>query len=88
MSGRVMVELIGGPLDGQRIEVPRAWTVILAAVGREIHGYGLEVMDWPVAALYRYQRLLAVCGEGKRAAELLRAHGQPVVELTEEGGAS
>lgn len=88
MSERVNVELCGGPLDGHRLEVPAEWSVMLAAVGREIHYYVRNWMRLGDLKEFRYQRLLAVCGEGKKAADLLRSHGQPVVELTEEGGAA
>jgi len=86
MNDPILLEatLYGGPVDGAEIRVPETSGCLLAAIGREVHGYvwGNEMARgrW----IYRHQRLLAVTGPGTRAAEVLRGKGQAVVELKAE----
>jgi hypothetical protein len=84
MSAPLMIDAVmeGGPVDGAELHVPETIGYLLAAVRNEVHGYAWANRTagkgrW----VYRHERLLAVTGEGTRAADVLRAKGQQVVEL-------
>ena len=86
-DGTMDAVLYGGPLDGTELAVPVTSGCLLAAIRNEVHGYVLERVAADGRWVYRYLRLLAQTGPGTRAAEVLRAHGQAVMEL-DGGGAS
>jgi len=82
----IMIEAIlyGGPVDGAELRVPETSGCLLAAIGREVHGYAWGNRTEKGRWVYHYQRLMARTGEGTRAAEVLRKSGAAVVELTRD----
>jgi len=83
MSAPIYLEatLYGGPVDGAEIRVPETSGCVLAAIGREVHGYAWANATERGRWIYRHTRMLARTGEGTRAAEVLRKAGQQVVEV-------
>jgi hypothetical protein len=83
MSTPILIEAIlyGGPVDGVKILLPENLGCVLAALRNEVHGYAWANRSEAGRWVYKHTRLLATTGEGTRAAEILRAKGQPVVEL-------
>jgi hypothetical protein len=90
MSEPIMLEatLYGGPVDGAQVRAPETSGYLLAAVGREVHGYAWGHATERGRWIYRHQGLLARTGPGTRAAEVLRKKGHAVAELVAdvEGG--
>jgi hypothetical protein len=88
MSEPIYLEatLYGGPVDGAQLRAPETSGYLLAAVGREVHGYAWGNATERGRWIYRHAGLLARTGPGTRAAEVLRKKGHAVAELVEERG--
>lgn len=76
--------LYGGPVDGAELRVPETSGCLLAAIGREVHGYAWGNRTENGRWVYQHLRLMARTGPGTRAAEVLRKSGTKVVELESE----
>lgn len=83
MSTPILIEAIlyGGPVDGVKILLPENLGCVLAAQRNEVHGYSWANRSDKGRWVYEHTALLATTGAGTRAADILRAKGQGVVEL-------
>ena len=76
--------LRGGPADGAELRVEETCGFLLAAAGREVHGYEWGQERAGKRWVYRHTGLLARTGPGTRAAEVLWRRGGRVVEVAAE----
>ena len=83
MSAPILIDavLYGGPVDGVKILLPDNLGCILAAQRNEVHGYVWANRSEAGRWVYKHTQLLATTGEGTRAADILRAKWQGVVEI-------